>query len=71
MAKLLSPSPFGDASEKLALLAKPLIDLSGNREPNYSWAEGYLADSFRFLQAVLLRKPTFRARYYRPLAQRP
>ncbi len=29
--------------------------------------EGYLADSFRFLQAVLLREPSFRARYYRPL----
>lgn len=29
--------------------------------------EGYLADSFRFLQAVLLREPTFRARLYRPL----
>jgi hypothetical protein len=29
--------------------------------------EGYLADSFRFLQAVLLREPKFRARFYRPL----
>jgi hypothetical protein len=29
--------------------------------------EGYLADSFRFLQAVLLREPEFRARLYRPL----
>ena len=29
--------------------------------------EGYLADSFRFLQAVLLREPAFRERYYRPL----
>ncbi len=29
--------------------------------------EGYLADSFRFLQAVLLRQPEFRARLYRPL----
>lgn len=29
--------------------------------------EGYLADSFRFLQAVLLREPAFRARLYRPL----
>lgn len=29
--------------------------------------EGYLADSFRFLQAVLLREPPFRARLYRPL----
>jgi len=34
--------------------------------------EGYLADSFRFLQAVLLREPAFRARLYRPLtASRP
>jgi hypothetical protein len=30
--------------------------------------EGYLADSFRFLQAVLLREAPFRARLYRPLA---
>lgn len=30
--------------------------------------EGYLADSFRFLQAALLREPSFRARLYRPLA---
>lgn len=29
--------------------------------------EGYLADSFRFLQAVLLREQQFRARLYRPL----
>jgi hypothetical protein len=29
--------------------------------------EGYLADSFRFLQAVLLREPAFRERLYRPL----
>jgi len=29
--------------------------------------EGYLADSFRFLQAVLLREPEFRAKLYRPL----
>ena len=29
--------------------------------------EGYLADSFRFLQAVLLREPVFRAQLYRPL----
>lgn len=29
--------------------------------------EGYLADSFRFLQAVLLRDPALRGRYYRPL----
>jgi hypothetical protein len=30
--------------------------------------EGYLADSFRFLQAVLLREAPFRERLYRPLA---
>ncbi len=29
--------------------------------------EGYLADSYRFLQAVVLREPTFRERFYRPL----
>jgi hypothetical protein len=29
--------------------------------------EGYLADSFRFLQAVPLREPRLRARLYRPL----
>jgi hypothetical protein len=29
--------------------------------------EGYLADSFRFLQAVLLREESFRAKLYRPL----
>jgi hypothetical protein len=29
--------------------------------------EGYLADSFRFLQAVVLREPALRSRYYRPL----
>jgi hypothetical protein len=29
--------------------------------------EGYLADSFRFLQAVLLREEAFRDRLYRPL----
>jgi hypothetical protein len=29
--------------------------------------EGYLADSFRFLQAVLLREAPFRERLYRPL----
>ncbi len=34
---------------------------------NATGYEGYLADSFRFLQAVLLRDPSFRARYYRPL----
>lgn len=31
--------------------------------------EGYLADSFRFLQAVLLREASFRERLYRPLDQ--
>jgi len=31
--------------------------------------EGYLADSFRFLQAVLLREQKFRQRLYRPLMQ--
>jgi hypothetical protein len=30
--------------------------------------EGYLADSFRFLQAVLLREQKFRDRLYRPLS---
>ncbi|MBI3119777.1 MAG: hypothetical protein HYZ00_13875 [Candidatus Hydrogenedentes bacterium] len=30
--------------------------------------EGYLADSFRFLQAVLLRQSEFRNRLYRPLS---
>ena len=29
--------------------------------------EGYLADSFRFLQAVLLREESFRVKLYRPL----
>jgi hypothetical protein len=29
--------------------------------------EGYLADSFRFLQAVLLREPALRAKLYRPM----
>jgi hypothetical protein len=29
--------------------------------------EGYLADSFRFLQTVLLREPEFRAKLYRPM----
>jgi hypothetical protein len=33
--------------------------------------EGYLADSFRFLQAVLLREPSLRARLYRPLTPDP
>ena len=32
--------------------------------------EGYLADSFRFLQAVLLREAPFRERLYRPLRPR-
>ncbi len=31
--------------------------------------EGYLADSFRFLQAVLLREPALRERFCRPLAR--
>ena len=30
-------------------------------------SEGYLADSFRYLQAVLLREPKFRARLYRAI----
>ena len=30
--------------------------------------EGYLADSFRFLQAVLLREEHFRTRFYSPFA---
>ena len=30
--------------------------------------EGYLADSFRFLQAVLMREPAFRDRLYRPMS---
>ena len=29
--------------------------------------EGYLADSFRFLQAVLLREPALRQKLYRPM----
>ena len=33
--------------------------------------EGYLADSFRFLQAVLMREPFLRAKLLRPLAPRP
>jgi hypothetical protein len=32
--------------------------------------EGYLADGYRFLQAVLLREPTFRDRLYAPLRSR-
>lgn len=33
--------------------------------------EGYLADVYYFLQAVLLREPAFRERYYRPLGAPP
>lgn len=33
--------------------------------------EGYLADSYRFLQAVLLREPAFREKLYRPLRAAP
>ncbi|MGZ5515378.1 MAG: hypothetical protein ACXW2O_09930 [Candidatus Aminicenantales bacterium] len=33
--------------------------------------EGYLADSFRFLQAVLMREPGIRARLYRPIGVGP
>jgi hypothetical protein len=29
--------------------------------------EGYVADSFRFLQAILLREQLFRDKLYRPL----
>ena len=36
-----------------------------NGEP--SGADGYLADNFRFLQAIFLREPALRTRYYRPL----
>ena len=32
--------------------------------------EGYLADSFRFLQAVVMREPALRAKLHRPLSQR-
>jgi hypothetical protein len=32
--------------------------------------EGYLADSFRFLQAVLLREEAFRAKLYRPMREK-
>ena len=32
-----------------------------------SGADGYLAANFRFLQAIFLREPTLRTRYYRPL----
>jgi hypothetical protein len=34
---------------------------------NATGYEGYLADSFRFLQAVLLREAAYRDRYYRPI----
>jgi len=33
--------------------------------------EGYLADVFMFLQASVLREPSLRARFYRPLTARP
>ena len=33
--------------------------------------EGYLADVFMFLQASVLREPSMRARFYRPLTARP
>jgi hypothetical protein len=33
--------------------------------------EGYLADVFIFLQAAVLREPSFRARFYRPMFVRP
>jgi hypothetical protein len=36
-----------------------------NGEP--SGADGYLADNYRFLQAIFLREPALRTRYYRPL----
>ena len=36
-------------------------------EGNPTGYEGYLCDSFRFLQAVLIREPAMRARFYRPL----
>ncbi len=32
-----------------------------------SGADGYLADNFRFLQAIFLREPLLRTRYYRPV----
>ncbi len=34
---------------------------------NPSGADGYLADNFRFLAAILLREPELRKRFYRPL----
>jgi len=33
--------------------------------------EGYLADVFMFMQAAVLREPSFRARFYRPMFARP
>ena len=33
--------------------------------------EGYLADVFMFMQAAVLREPSFRARFYRPLTVTP
>jgi len=33
--------------------------------------EGYLADVFMFMQAVVLREPSFRERFYRPFTSRP
>jgi hypothetical protein len=33
--------------------------------------EGYLADVFMFMQAAVLREPSLRARFYRPLTARP
>ncbi len=37
-------------------------------EGNPTGYEGYLCDSFRFLQAALMREPAMRARFYRPLS---
>jgi hypothetical protein len=36
-----------------------------------SGADGYLSDNFRFLQALFLREPSLRSRYYRPLDTLP
>ena len=33
--------------------------------------EGYLADVFMFMQAAVLREPSLRARFYRPLTAPP
>jgi hypothetical protein len=41
------------------------IDLT-TWDSNPAGYEGYLADSFRFLQTVLLREQKFRERLYRP-----